>query len=195
MDFKRLKFLIDKLKDGKKEYFIEFFDLTKKGVFYIISKNLFQQAFVEDILQETYITFINSLHKISTNANPYSYLLVIAKNKAIDECRRNKLKNAKNLEDLETLESLINIENAQEQEILESIIDTYQENEINFPLLSHCKKMLLPEEFKILELTIIFGYKRVEVAKILHEPVSTVNYKYNAILKKIKKLYKEVYDD
>ena len=42
-------------------------------------------------------------------------------------------------------------------------------------------------------MTAVYGYRRVEVAKKLNRPVTTVNRKYNVILKKIEKYYDEVY--
>lgn len=45
-----------------------------------------------------------------------------------------------------------------------------------------------------MELCVIYGYKRVEAAKLLDAPVSTVNWQYNNILKKLGKHCKETYD-
>ena len=172
----KIKYLIEKLKQGKSEYFNKFYDETKSSVFYVIRKILNNKAQIEDVMQETYIKFIYSLHKINENQNPYYYLLQIAKNKAIDEYRKNKKIVLSNYcEETET-ENCYNFS-------------------LDFPLLDCCKKNLSVDEFKILELTVILGYKRVEVAKMLQQPISTVNWKYNKILKKIKTLYLEVYDE
>ena len=54
--------------------------------------------------------------------------------------------------------------------------------------------ILSEKEWELLELCVVFGYKRVEAAKLLGAPVSTVNWQYNNILKKLGKSFKEVYD-
>ena len=67
------------------------------------------------------------------------------------------------------------------------------ENSFDTPLLDLCRKRLTEEDFYILENTVLFGYTRVDVAKALGKPVSTVNRRYNEILKKIKKFATEIY--
>ena len=63
------------------------------------------------------------------------------------------------------------------------------------PLLDFAKEHLNEYEWKILKLTIIDGYRRVEVAKLLDKPIATVNWQYNKILKKVEKMYEEVYNE
>ena len=123
-------------------------------------------------MQEAYISFLYSLDKVI--GNPLPYLLQIAKNKALDYLRKDsKTDKSVQAEDLN--------------------IGKADEYESEFPLLQECRKRLDEEEFFILENTVIFGYTRVDVAKMLDKPVSTVNRKYNAILSKIKKFHKEAY--
>lgn len=173
MDYRRIKKLVEHLKKGQKEYFDEFYNITKSSVFYVVRKMIFEDDLIKDIMQEAYISFLNNLQKINQNDNPLSYLLTIAKNKTIDELRKNKHYN--------------------------DDIDVYDfplegESDIkDFPLLIYSKYHLTKEEFYILEMSIVLGYKRVEIAKILNQPISTVNWKYNQILKKVKDFYKEVY--
>lgn len=61
------------------------------------------------------------------------------------------------------------------------------------PLLKHAKKFF-PKRVGAVGIMRGFGYKRVEAAKLLGAPVSTVNWQYNNILKKLGKSFKEVYD-
>ena len=76
---------IRQLKKGKTEYFDEIYDLTKASVYYVIRGVLKDNYLVEDAMQETYVAFLNSIAKIDDEQNPLSYLLQIAKNKALDE--------------------------------------------------------------------------------------------------------------
>lgn len=76
---------IRQLKKGKTEYFDEIYDLTRASVYYVIRGVLKDNYLVEDAMQETYVAFLNSIAKIDDEQNPLSYLLQIAKNKALDE--------------------------------------------------------------------------------------------------------------
>ena len=186
----KLKMLVKKLKEGKSEYFDEFYDLTKVAVFCVIKKFITDNALVQDLMQDTYIKFLNSLHKIDSSYNPFSYLLMIAKNKAIDEIRKNGRVDYVDFED-----TLDNITSINANKIAVELTEDDNTFTYNSPLLKYCKENLSGEDFKILEMTTIFGYKRVEVAEMLNIPKSTLNWKYNQILKKVKEFYKEVYNE
>ena len=172
MEKLRLKILLSKLKAGKKEYFDEFYELTISAVWYVVKKIVPERFFAEDIVQETYVAFLNNLQ--SVKGDPLPYLCSIAKNRALDSIKKeNKIDKSSPFEEL-TL----------------STVDKY---EVDFPLLEACKSKLDDEEYFILEHTVIFGYTRVAVAKMLNKPVPSVNRKYNRILKRVAILAKEVY--
>lgn len=168
----RLLFLFSKIKAGKKEYFEEFYRLTKGAVWYVIRKYVGETFLAEDVMQEAYLTFLNKSHLVK--GDPLPYLCSIAKNKAID-CLKKDAKIDKN---------------ALPEDLPLSTFDSY---ESDAPLLQLCKNKLDEEEFFILEHTVIYGYTRVDVAKLTGKPVSTVNRQYNKILDKIRIFSKEVY--
>ena len=68
--------------------------------------------------------------------------------------------------------------------------DTYKSD---FPLLNKCREVLSDEEFFILENVAILGYRQTEVADMLGKPLTTVNYNYKTILKKLRTIKKEAY--
>lgn len=136
---------IRQLKKGKTEYFDEIYDLTRASVYYVIRGVLKDSYLVEDAMQETYVAFLNSIAKIDDEQNPLSYLLQIAKNKALDEARRMTRATGANIDDVE--------------------IATRDVTVSDLPLLEHARQNLSDDEFRILELTTIYGYRRVEVAK------------------------------
>ena len=171
---KRISFLIRQLKAGKKEFFDEFYETTRPAVFYIIRKYTADFALAEDIMQEAYISYLNNLDKVDETRNPVSYLMTLVRNKTIDALRKLTP------ETTEVEAEKINLQTT----------DTYSSD---MPLLAYAKKMLTDEEYYILIMTTVYGYRRVEVAKKLNRPVTTVNRKYNVILKKIEKYYDEVY--
>ncbi len=167
----RLKHLLSGLKAGKKEYFEEFYRLTKGAVWYSVLRYVKSRHHAEDVLQDTYIAFLDHLDAV--RGDPLPYLCTIAKNKALDSIKKDaKLDKAPLSEDMPA---------------------ETDENSFDTPLLDLCRKRLTEEDFYILENTVLFGYTRVDVAKALGKPVSTVNRRYNEILKKIKKFATEIY--
>lgn len=168
--------IVKKLKNGEKEYFSEFYALTKSAVFYVVKNTLGSfSVYSEDVMQDTYITFLNKLPYIDEGKNYKAYLLSIAKSKSLDELRKHK-----------RIDKSID-----PSEMTISVLDT----EINgFPLIDYCKKNLKEEEFRLLELAVIYGFKQVEIAKMTKTSVSTVNWRYLKLLVKIRKFYEEVYE-
>lgn len=168
----KINFILNKLKEGKKDYFDEFYNLTKAAVFYTVKKYLKVDYAAEDIMQETYISFLENLRGVK--GDPVPYLITIAKNKSLDYLKKeSKIDRTDDIGDLS-----LSVEDTKKSE---------------FVLLDLCRRKLNDEDFKILELSVVYGYKRVEVAKMLDKPVSTVNRRYNDILKKLKTFYKEAY--
>lgn len=165
--------LLEKLKQGKLQFFDEFYDTTKNGVFFMIRSIIKDYSRSEDIMQDVYLSFMNNLDKIDIDGNPYSYLLTMARNKALNEAGRDaRIVGIDYLENIECPET-----------------DGFS------PLLDFAKTHLEEDEWRLLKLTIVDGYRRVEAAKLIGKPVATVNWQYNKILKKVEKMYKEVYDE
>lgn len=166
MERSRITTLFAKLKEGKKEYFGEFYALTKRAVYFTARKYSRDEFFIEDVMQDAYISLLDKSHSI--DGDPLPYLITITKNKALDAIKKDS-KTDKSVE----------IENLP--------VSREDEYSTDFPLLEKCRKTLDKEEFFILENVAIFGYTQTEVAKMLNKPVTTVNYQYKTILKKLKK--------
>lgn len=177
MAHRDLRFYLTGLKAGKKEFFDPFYDQTKGAVWHTIYAIVKDRCAAEDLMQESYIAFLNHLQEIDERANPLAYLITTARNKALNELRRRNKEANSDPEDLP----------------LPDPRDAYAEDEM--PLWEKAREILSENEWNLLELCLIYGYKRVEAAKILKLPVSTVNWQYHNILKKIKKHYAEVYDE
>ena len=168
-----LGYLVDKLKQGKIKYFDQFYDATKNGVYFTIKSIVKDYSLAEDIMQDVYESFLQKIEDVDENKNVYAYLITTAKNKALNEVKRG--------ERFSPLDYHENIE--------------CPEVESFSPLLDFAKQHLDDYEWKILKLTVVDGYRRVEVAKIIDRPIATVNWQYNNILKKLERMYKEVYDE
>ena len=84
---------IDKLLEGDLSYFEEFYEETKYKVFYNILSIVKDEVSAEDILQETYLRFLNNLDKLKKEKNILGYLFVISRNISLDYIKkRNKEK-------------------------------------------------------------------------------------------------------
>ena len=172
----RLIFLTEKLKQGEREYFDEFYALTKGAVFYTVKKYVSDDGFAQNVAQDAYVAFLYNLSDLKDGRNPLPYLLTVAKNKTIDELRRQG-----HIDRSVTAEDISRGKN-----------DAYFSD---YPLLEKCRKSLSAEDFRILELIAIEGHTCVSAAKILNRPVSTIHFKYRNVLKKIKEFYTEVYHE
>lgn len=165
------KKLIIRLKNGDNSAFDAFYENTKRGVYFVIRKLTNDSCIIEDVMQDSYLTFLDKIKEINDNENYFAYLLTIARNKTINYLKKiNKV------------------------ELTESI-DVFAEPSFNkeAPLLHYCKQNLSETEWFLLEMCVINGFKRVEVATLLEKSISTINWQYHQMLKKVKKFYKEVY--
>ena len=84
----RLKTLIEKLKKGRREYFDEFYELTKQSVYFTVRSLSTDKFFIEDVMQDAYNSFLTNLGAVS--GNPVPYLCTVAKNKALDKIKKER---------------------------------------------------------------------------------------------------------
>ncbi|MDD3832224.1 MAG: sigma-70 family RNA polymerase sigma factor [Clostridia bacterium] len=168
-----LRLIVVHLKQGEKQYFEQFYESTKTGVFFTILKIVKSRATAEDIMQDTYRAFLDSLDRIDADKNVYAYLLSIAKNRALNHILRNP--------------TTVDIDNAQ--------LSTSDTIDLDAPLIQRCRAMLSEEEWVILELCIIMGYTQLEVSRMLNKPASTINWQLRKTLIRVKQFYGEVYGE
>lgn len=162
--------LTKNLFDGDVNSFDKIYELTSKQVFmssYIILKNE-EQA--NDIVQDTYIKFVNNIKNMKSFKNVKAYLITISRNLSIDFYNREKRVIIYDIQDKST----------------HQVFQTDDKVLTYSPTLELAKKILNDFEFTILFLCVIEQYKRREVSKILDIPISTVTWKYQEIIKKMK---------
>ena len=127
----------------------------------------------EDILQETYLAAYSKLDRFQ-GGNLTGWLVTIGKNLAINEYQKRRKE--------------INVD-FQENESLFGVYRVEERTET--PLLDLADKILSEEEFQILTLCAVAGYKRREVAEILKIPLGTVTWRYHEAIKKLKAQWRE----
>lgn len=170
----KLSLLVNKIKEDE-SYFHQFYDLTKKKIFYNIFAIIKDYQLSEDILQETYITFLEKINTINTNKSVLGFLYKISRNKALDYYRKHK----KHIDyDLLSNNERFSYENSKDHsnELLNLIINIVDDI-----------------EYQVIILHIVNGLTNKEIAMILKKPTNTIIWIYNKAIKKIKERLGEDY--
>ena len=164
----KLEIHVQRLKAGDKSAFDYIYDRTNRPVYFAALYIVRDKMYAEDILQETYVRALRSLHSYAPGTNFSAWLARIGKNLALNHIKREKREVATDFEENTHLYG------AQET-LLPYIFDL-------------AAKVLSEEEYEILMLCQVSGYKRREVAQMLNMPVATVTWKNNEALKKLRRI-------
>ena len=164
---------VERLRAGDRDALERIYDQTYRAVFYAIYYILKDRAASEDILQETYLAAYRKLDRFQ-GGNLTGWLVTIGKNLAINEYQKRRKE--------------INVD-FQENESLFGVYRVEERTET--PLIDLADKILSEEEFQILALCAVAGYKRREVAEILKIPLGTVTWRYHEAIKKLKAQWRE----
>lgn len=167
-DQKRLTDLLNRLKSRDMSAFEDFYELTKHEVFYNILAIVKDYGWAEDILQETFVTFLENLDTLETDNNPLGYLFVISRNKSF-----KLLKRFKREQDFKPLE---NYEEFGTDDVKE---DDY--------IFKKMKELLSSKEYRVVILHVINGWTHKEIAKSLKRPLGTITWTYANAIKKLQK--------
>ncbi len=163
MDRKRE--IILEFQQGNYDSFEEYYQETKKIVYLMISTYIKRKEVIEDLMQDTYLKFINTIQNVNVKHNPDAYLAQIAKNTAINEYNKSKREELNedyfvNLKDHENVSTGVDL----------SIIN-----------------ILEGIEKEIVILHIVDDMKFKDIAFSLEKPLGTVLWIYNKAIKKLKK--------
>ena len=162
-----------KIKAGEMDYFHPFYEASKKAIFYNIFALCKDYALSEDILEETYLSFLKNIDKIDNSENILGYLMRISKNLTLDYFKKNS------------------------RIILSD--DIYQQGENDTYcldqklLLEKIHKILKKDEYKIFLLHVLGDLTFDEISKATHKPLGTILWKYNSAIKKLRKELEDEY--
>ncbi len=140
----------------------------------------------DDVGQETFIRFFNSLHSFRGDAEISTYLTRIAINLSLNEIKRRKRKSFLEFRDLN--ESDLSDEDNQ------SVAHQSEDNELIYGAIQNLK----PDFRAVVVLRLIDGYSTSETAEILKIPVGTVLSRLARAQEKLKQIlspYFEVGDE
>ncbi len=162
----KLERKIAKLKNGDTDAFDYIYEHTNRYVYFTIFYIVKDKMYAEDLLQDTYVRAIAALHQYQEGSNFIGWLCTIGKSLALNHLKKYRREVATDFE-----------ENAYK----------YGSHETELPyIFDVASKILAEDEYKIVMLCQVAGYKRREVANMLGIPIGTVTWKNNEALKKLK---------
>lgn len=158
------------LKNGDDTAFAAIYENTHRLVYYVVFSIIKDSFLAEDIIQNTYIKVYENIQKYE-NHEPKAWITTIARNLAINEYNRRKRIDIVEIEKLD--------------------IYTSETKNSDTPLIDLAARHLNHEEFLVVMLCIVDGYKRREVADIINKSTSGVTWILNNSLEKLRVLVKE----
>ena len=164
---------LGRLAEGDDTAFDEIYQQTRKTVYYIALSYVRERMLAEDVMQTVYLKVLRAAARYRRGTNASAWIARIARNESIDLMRRRSR---------------------------EVSVDE-RENPLPFGmrdvddyglLIDLARRILKQEEFSVLMLTAVEGYKRREIAQMLAMPLPTVTWHYSRAVKKMQLALKEV---
>ena len=148
-------------------HFDEFYNLTKKNVFFTIIAIVKDNYVVDDLMQDTYMKFLENINNYKSKSIN-AYLSTIARNLAINYYNKEKriVHNDEIIDYVQSDDKAPNYEYIEVLEMLKTLDDTSRE---------------------IVILHTINDLKFKEIAKIVDKPLGTVLWIYNKAIKELKR--------
>ncbi len=162
--------IVEKLKIRFFATFEHIYAQTKKGVYIVIFNIVKDHDITQDLMQDVYLKMLERIEQYQPKTNFYNWLLMIAKNIAIDTYRREQ--------------KLMHYDEVDYDHVLASKDDTPDQLDEFNRLLS----VLTDDEKEIVLLRIVNEMKHKDIAKIVEKPVGTVTWMYQQALDKMKKV-------
>lgn len=160
--------LLCSIAQGSEQAFETLYLQTKKGVFAFVYSYLNNREDTEDVMQTVYLKIKLNISKYAKGTNGRAWILQIAKNLALD-CIRKRYNT----------------------ESIDDVVIPYNDQPIG-TVSDVMKKVLSPQEERIVVLHVLWGYKHREIARILDCPIGTVTSKYKRAIQKMQTALKEV---
>lgn len=167
MKHDKLEQKIRDLKNGDMRAFDFIYEHTNRSVYFAIFYIVRDRMHAEDLLQDTFVRAISVLSQYREETNFVAWLCSIGKSLALNHLKKYR------------------------REIptdFEADAHKYGTHETEIPyIFDLAARILTEEEYEIVMLCQVSGYKRREVAEMLGIPIGTVTWKNNEALKKLKR--------
>ncbi len=166
-----IKEIILELKRHDDRHFKEFYDLTKKQVYFSAISIVNSSYVADDIVQDTYVNFLKNIDSFDEKRNVFAYLSTIARNLSINYYNKNK------------------------REIIDDeYVSTTKDEEKDIYAEQRVKDILSlldnETEREVITYHVILEYKFKDIASIIDKPLGTVLWIYNKAIKKLQERMK-----
>lgn len=161
----RLNELLEQLQKGHMEFFDEFYERTKRGVYLSAYSILHEEGETENVLQDTYIKFLEKLPTLRKDKSVLAYLMSTARNLAINLSKER---------------SRISYE-------LDPSLIPAKEEKNDIHVFEVMGKVLTQKEEQIVLMHSICEMGHKEIAEAIHMPLGSVTWAYNNAIKKLRK--------
>lgn|SRR5574344_967684 len=172
--------LVMKFKSGDLSQFDVFYEATKKQIYYNIFAVTNQKEASEDLLQDSYVKFLNSVNSLNDKQNPVAFLTIISRNLALDYLRKEKRLVHQGEED----DDSTFFGGVKDEDVVDD----------SDALFTEMKSILKPKEFEIVVLHVVNGMSHKDIAKLKNKPLGTILWSYSNAVKKLQKGLKGKYE-
>ena len=166
---------ISMFKQNNYTCFNQFYKETSKQVYFTALGILKDHQLAEEILQETYISFLESIDNIKNGTSIYGYLTIIARNKALNYIKKEKRV-------------------VHNEDIFNTLSDYSSEVKYEIGIDKILALLDKQIEREIVTYHVILEYKFAEIAQITKKPIGTVLWIYNKAMKVLKRRIGELYE-
>lgn len=156
-----------RLANGDTTAFDEIYRETRRAVYYTALSVVRERSLAEDVMQSCFLSVIRNSSQYISGTNAKAWILRIARNEALNLVKKRARETS-----------------VDEQEDV-SLFGT-QETEYGY-VTDVARKTLREDEFTIVMLVAVEGYKRREIAEILGIPLPTVTWKYHRAIGKLRR--------
>ena len=167
MDYKKLEKEIENLKSGNVSAFDYIYNCTSLAVYFSILHIVKDKMYAEDILQDTFVRAVSCISQYKKDTNFIGWLCTIGKSLALNHLKKYRHETSTDFD-------------------AESYKYGVTQTELPY-IFDIATRILSTDEYEIIMLCHVSGYKRREVAQMLNMPIGTVTWKNNEALKKLKK--------
>ncbi len=172
----KLERKIKEWKAGDRRAFDFIYEQTNRSVYFAALYIVKDKAYAEDIMQDTYLRAITAIDSYVQGTNFIGWLVQIAKNLALNHVKKAKREVFTDFE-------------------AEAYRFGSQETQLPY-VFEMAANVLTEEEYYIIMLCHVAGYKRREVAQMTGLPIGTVTWKNNQAIAKLREyLQKEGEDE
>lgn len=158
--------IIEELRVCNYSHFDFFYNETKKSVFFAIASIINNNLIIDDLIQDTYIKFLENIDKYQSKTNIKAYLSTIAHNIALNHYNREK----RLIHDEELMDNIPDNNNDYDEIKVLEILDGLEQI-----------------EKEIIILHVINDLKFKDISKIVDKPLGTVLWIYNKAMKELKR--------